>query len=140
MCLRDLQSHPRCVRYAFETLLTYCSECNIRRAMIDLGRLIVVRLSEDRVPKAAQVRCWAGQCLIVVGVPEHSLLSVVACLCHQLFGNVKCASADQPGRWIDIDSIDNVCKPPYCTGPTRTTIHDEDWVRDIARCYRCWCS
>ena len=49
------------------------------------------------------------------------------------FRNVKCTTADHVGRWMSLDIIGNVCRPPICTGPTKTTIHDYDWVRHLAR-------
>ncbi len=75
------------------------SECNAKRGMVDSGRLIVVRLQPDSVPSNAQ-----------------------------LFGTKKCAVGDLKGRWIDLDKVDNVCNPPYCTGPVKTTVQDYDWV------------
>jgi hypothetical protein len=77
-----------------------CSECNIRRAMIDSARLIAVTLKPDSVPSNAQ-----------------------------LFGTGKCTGGDHLGRWIDLDPVGIVCKRPYCTGPSQSTIHQVDWVR-----------
>jgi hypothetical protein len=75
------------------------SNCNIKRAMVDGGRLIVVVLSSEKVPSNAQ-----------------------------LFGSAKCTVGDSLGRWIDLDSAGNVCKPPYCTGPVHSTVQQPDWV------------
>ncbi len=76
------------------------SSCNTKRAMVDGGRLIVIILQSSKVPPNAK-----------------------------LFGSTKCTVGDLPGRWIDLDIVENICKPPYCTGPVHSTIQLSDWVR-----------
>jgi hypothetical protein len=46
-----------------------------------------------------------------------------------LFGTTKCTSADQPGRWLNLDVVGGACKAPYCTGPSETMLYNYDWVR-----------
>ena len=42
------------------------------------------------------------------------------------FGTAKCANADSPGRWINMQT--NECAPPYCTGERKKTLNTMDWV------------
>jgi hypothetical protein len=79
------------------------SEANTHRALANNGAVLYVTLAKEAVPNTAAV-----------------------------FGNRKCSSADNKGRWLDLDTFGNVCRPPVCTGPTATTIHDIDWVRGLA--------
>jgi hypothetical protein len=75
------------------------TEANAVRALVNNAALLQVTLPKESVPNTAQV-----------------------------FGERKCSSADNKGRWLDLDVFGNVCEPPVCTGPTKTTIHDVDWV------------
>ena len=76
---------------------------------------------------------WISVCNIVralvagapVGVVLHER-DVPATPLLPRFGGVQCATADAPGRWLDMRDVP--CAPPYCTG-TRVMFYD--WVR-------CW--
>jgi hypothetical protein len=49
-----------------------------------------------------------------------------------LFGSRKCSSADNKGRWLNLDTVGGVCKPPYCSGPSTKMLFDYDWVRCVS--------
>lgn len=64
--------------------------------------------------------------VIGVELPEASVPAGTS-----LFGTQKCNSGDNKGRWLNLDTVGGVCKPPYCTGPSSTMLFDYDWVRDM---------
>ena len=83
---------------------------------------------------------------VTVCLTAHDLLCLAPCVCvgsvfgvelpesstpagTTVFGTQKCKSADNKGRWLNLDTIGGTCKPPYCTGPSSDMLFDYDWVR-----------
>ncbi len=73
--------------------------------------------------------CCLRPCCVCVGsvigveLPESSIPAGTT-----VFGTKKCASGDNKGRWLNLDTIGGTCKPPYCTGPSSNMLFDYDWV------------
>jgi hypothetical protein len=64
---------------------------------------------------------------LIAGAPLAVMLAEDPTPPLPLFGDAKCASADRPGRWVDMNGIGD-CVKPYCTGSHSKQIHGYDWV------------
>lgn len=47
------------------------------------------------------------------------------------FGDKKCETGDNPGRWVNMK--EKHCEPPYCTGNREATVNAKDRVRCLER-------